>query len=119
MKEIVNINNQPPWISGRTKRLIALGVFIILSFLLLPKPVGSHQHDDHHHHNHHHDHDHDHGHEEFNPSYKYSKQANEPEHHHHQHHEHDHHAHHNGGHEKDATKQPRMSFLHNAIIIFC
>lgn len=35
-------------------------------------------HDHHHHHHHGHDHDHDHGHSHERPSFKYSRQANEP-----------------------------------------
>lgn len=71
---------------------IALGLFVVMLWLSFPTLCSGHyDHDhDHDHHDHHHHHDQ-------NPSFKYSKQANEmyqEESHDHHHHDHDHGHHH-------------------------
>nr|XP_029727027.1 protein catecholamines up-like [Aedes albopictus] len=82
---------------------IALGLFLVMLWLSFPTLCSGHFDE----HDHHHDHHHHHGHDE-NPSFKYSRQANEMyeeashDHHHHHdhdhghHHDHDHHHHHHG-----------------------
>lgn len=110
--------------SKNVRVYIALGLFLVMLWMSLPTLAGGHLHE--------HDHDHDgHHHHDENPSFKYSKQANEQyedDHHHHHHdespgfkytqqaneeaahhhahhdhHDHDHH-HHEGGHKASKPK---------------
>ncbi|KFB39492.1 hypothetical protein ZHAS_00006988 [Anopheles sinensis] len=84
---------------------IALGLFLFILFLSFPTLCGAHGQ---HAHDHDHLHEHDHHHHE-NPSFKYSKHANEmyeepvadPHHHHHHEHDHGHHHHHHHDHGHD------------------
>ncbi|XP_062548512.1 protein catecholamines up [Armigeres subalbatus] len=73
---------------------IALGLFLVILWLSFPTLCSGHYEHDHHH-------DHHHGHDE-NPSFKYSRQANEiyqdESHDHHHHHDHDHGHHHDDHH---------------------
>uniref|UniRef100_A0A1Q3F2B2 Putative zip zinc transporter n=1 Tax=Culex tarsalis TaxID=7177 RepID=A0A1Q3F2B2_CULTA len=72
--------------SKNVRVYIALGLFLVMLWMSLPTLAGGHLHEhDHNHHGHHHHHDE-------NPSFKYSKQANEQyeDDHHHDHHHHHH-----------------------------
>ncbi|XP_055543210.1 protein catecholamines up [Wyeomyia smithii] len=81
---------------------IALGLLLVMLWLSFPTLCDGHEHFDDHDHHHHHHHD-------DNPSFKYSRQANEmyqEEHNHHDHHHHHDHKHHNNVHSHEHHAVP-------------
>lgn len=109
----------------RFRRNAAILCIVVLSFFSLPTLCSSHSHEDHDHHHHEHD---------VNPSFKYSRQANEEftppvkkQHHQHEHshdhhgHDHGHHHHEHHHHEVPKSKkasEPLGKFFDRKITVF-
>lgn len=97
-RESISIDKQR---QRRFRRHVAILLIVVVSFLSLPTLCNSHSHDDHHDHHHH----------DENPSFKYSRQANDDlppvqkqQHHHHHTHEHQ------QGHQHTTKKSPLGKF---------